>query len=203
MHPNPAYRTTGQAGMRAFATDRAFGTLAVNADPAPLLSHVPFLLTEDYAELHLVRSNPIARLGAVPAVLSVSGPDGYISPDWYGLDDQVPTWNYIAVHLRGRLEPLPSDELPALLDRLSTAMETRLTPKPVWTMAKMPQTARDRMLRQILPFRLRIDDMQGTWKLGQNKPHAARASAAAAVAESFGSELTALSRAMGKAGERR
>lgn len=192
MHPNPTYRATPDAQMRAFASERAFGTLAVNADPAPLLSHIPFVLTGDVAELHLVRSNPIARLGGAPAVLSVTGPDGYISPDWYGLDDQVPTWNYIAVHLRGTLEPLPVGDLPGVLERLSDVMERRLAPKPVWTMDKMDPGARDRMLRQILPFRLRIDRVEGTWKLGQNKPGAARLSAAAEVTTGVGSDLEAL-----------
>lgn len=196
MHPNPIFRATDPATMRRFAAARGFGTLAINADPAPLLSHIPFVLTGDYAELHLLRSNPITRGGGGPAVLSVMGPDGYISPDWYGLEDQVPTWNYIAVHLRGRLEPRDASELPALLERLSTEMETRLLPKPVWTMGKLDPVARDKMLRQIVPLRLWIEDVQGTWKLGQNKPDAARQSAAARVTDGIGSDLTDLAQAM-------
>jgi transcriptional regulator len=35
---------------------------------------------------------------AVPSTLIVNGVDGYISPDWYGIDGQVPTWNYVTVH---------------------------------------------------------------------------------------------------------
>lgn len=196
MHPNPTYRDKSESDMRAFAAERSFGTLAVNADPAPLLSHIPFVLSGESAELHLVRSNPIARLGPVPAVLSVTGPDAYISPDWYGIDDQVPTWNYIAVHLRGRLEPLPPTDLAGVLERLPDTMERRLLPKPVWTMAKMDPQARDRMMRQILPFRLVIEDIQGTWKLGQNKPSNVRHRAADNVETGFGSELSELAAAM-------
>ena len=92
-----------------------FGVLAVGNGEAdvPLLSHVPFIVAEDGAAVHahLVRANPIARLlaaGERPAVLAVSGPDGYVSPDWYGAEpDQVPTWNYVAVHLRGTLRLRP------------------------------------------------------------------------------------------------
>ena len=74
---------------------------------APLLSHLPFIVAEDGAAVHahLVRANPIARLlaaGERPAVLAVSGPDGYVSPDWYGAEpDQVPTWNYVGGALEG------------------------------------------------------------------------------------------------------
>ncbi|MFC2969553.1 FMN-binding negative transcriptional regulator [Acidimangrovimonas pyrenivorans] len=190
MHPNPAFRQTPAADNLAFARSRGFGTLAVNAaatdSAGPLLSHLPFLLSEDgsTAECHLVRSNPIARALATPqpAVLSVTGPEGYISPDWYGLDDQVPTWNYVAVHLRGTLELLPATALRDQLDRLSARFEAELAPKPQWTAAKMPEDLLARMMRQIVPCRLTVTEVQGTWKLAQNKPEAARLAAARAVA---------------------
>lgn len=185
MHPNPAFRQTGPARNIAFARAQGFGTLAMNGDPAPVLAHVPFLLDEagTTAQLHLLRSNPIAQLGAGPAVISVIGPQGYISPDWYGVEDQVPTWNYIAVHLRGHLVPLASEALPDILARLSEHFEARLAPKPVWTMDKMTDGVAARMMRQILPFRFDVEEVQGTWKLGQNKPEAARLSAADHVAD--------------------
>ncbi len=182
MHPNPAFRGAGPDRNIAFARSRAFGVLAVSTQGAPMLSHVPFLLSEDgsVADFHLVRSNPIvrSRSGRSEARIAVSGPDGYVSPDWYGVPDQVPTWNYVAVHLTGRLEPLPDGALAGLLDRQSAFFEDRLTPKPPWNMAKMSQEALDRMLRMIVPFRLHVDDIQGTWKLSQNKPDAVRLAAA-------------------------
>lgn len=194
MHPNPAFRGTAIDKNLAFARERGFGTLALSAvDGAPLLSHVPFLISEagDYADLHLVRSNPMVRVAksAVPARLAVTGPDSYVSPDWYGVVDQVPTWNYVAVHLTGRLEPLSGEALPDLLDRLSAQFEAHLTPKRPWTRDKMSEDAFERMLRMILPFRLHIEDVQGTWKLGQNKPAEVRHSAAEQItANGYGQE---------------
>ena len=103
MHPNPVFRAEDRARHVEFARDRAFGVLALSAEEGPLLSHVPFLLSEDgsMADLHLVRSNPVVRALHEPqrAKIAVQGPDAYISPDWYGVEDQVPTWNYVAVHL--------------------------------------------------------------------------------------------------------
>jgi len=55
--------------------------------------------------------------------------DTGVSPDWCGADDQVPTWNYMAVHLRGVPEPLPEDELRSQVDEISAAHEGRLLPK--------------------------------------------------------------------------
>lgn len=198
MHPNPAFRAEDTARHLSFARARAFGTLAVNATPAPLLSHIPFLLDDTgvTADLHLVRSNPIARLGPTPAVISVTGPDGYVSPDWYGVDDQVPTWNYVAVHLRGRLEPLPHATMRDMLDRQSAHFEDQLRPKAPWRTEKMTPDVLDRMMRQILPFRLHIDEVTGTWKLNQNKDNAVRLAAARQIETGSGSELTALARLM-------
>jgi transcriptional regulator len=121
------------------------------------------------------------------ALLAISGPDAYVSPDWYGphdqVPDQVPTWNYVAVHLRGILEPLPETALRPHVDALSAEHEGRIAGKAPWTSAKMTEGAMPRMMRMILPFRLHISSVDGTWKLNQNKPDAVRARAAAALAK--------------------
>ena len=187
MHPNPAFRQTDLAQNITFAKDRGFGILTVNGELGPLASHIPFRLADDgqSAELHLVRSNPILRLldQPQPALIAVSGPDGYISPDWYGVVDQVPTWNYVAVHLRGQLEVLPHAEMRAHLDLLSEQFETRLAPKTPWRTDKMTPEVLDRMMRAIMPCRLMIADVQGTWKLNQNKEPEARLAAARQIAQ--------------------
>ncbi len=188
MHPNPIYRTRSARVNLDFVRAIGFGQLCVNAEPAPLVSHVPFLLDAPGQEiaLHLVRSNPIVRLLQTPQVarLVVSGAHGYISPDWYGIEDQVPTWNYVAVHLTGQLELRPQEELRSVLEDLSAHFEAQLAPKPVWTLDKMTPEALARMERQIVPIRMRITEIDGTWKLSQNKPDAARIGAARALAGS-------------------
>lgn len=195
MHPNPIYHATPKGEALAFAAERGFGTLIANGDPLPLVAHVPFVLTEGAAELHLMRSNPLARActAPLPARLSVMGADSYISPDWYDLPDQVPTWNYLATHLEGRLEPLPPESLRPHLDRLSAHFESRLAPKPIWQTGKMAPEALDRMMRMILPFRLVVTAVQTTAKFGQNKPTDARLRAAdGAEAAELGSEVATL-----------
>jgi transcriptional regulator len=149
-----------------------------------------------------MRSNPVLRAldGPRPAVLAVSGPDGYVSPDWYGLADQVPTWNYVAVHLRGTLEALDAGALGPMLDRLSAAFEDRLAPKPAWTADKMDPGAMARMMRSIVPLRLIVASVEGTWKLNQNKPAAARLAAAGHVAASATGSATAALAALMRAG---
>ncbi len=184
MHPNPAFRKTPAQDNLDFARTRGFGTLCVNGEHGPVLAHVPFLLAADgaTADLHLARSNALIQNGLpAAAVLAVQGDDAYISPDWYGIADQVPTWNYIAVHLRGTLSPLPPEALEPHLNALSDHFESALLPKPIWTPAKMSDGVMERMMRMILPFRLTIASVDGTRKLNQNKTPQARAGVIAAL----------------------
>ena len=177
MHPNPVHRQATPERNLEFARERGFGVLAVGngeAD-APLLSHIPFIVTDDGAAVHahLVRANPIARLlaaGERPAVLAVNGPDGYVSPDWYGPEpDQVPTWNYVAVHLRGTLRLRSEEALRPHLDALSARFEEELRPKPPWRTSKVSADRLASMMRAIVPVELDVETLDGTWKLNRNK----------------------------------
>ncbi len=197
MHPNPAFRQEPAFTNLGMCQKRGFGMLCVNGDPAPMISHVPFFLDPEgqRAEIHLVRSNPIARAVTqpTPAVIAVSGPDAYVSPDWYEMPDQVPTWNYVAVHLRGVLHPMEAGLMREHLDRLSAQFEPRLAPKRPWTTKKMTNETLERMMRQIMPFRFEVQTVDGTWKLGQNKPDAAREAAAEHLKQSpIGHEVETL-----------
>jgi transcriptional regulator len=190
MHPDPAFRKSSREEDVDFARDRSFGSLSMNGEEGPLLAHIPFQLSPDgnRLEAHLARSNQIARAlrkkGPMAAVLAVSGGDGYISPDWYGVDDQVPTWNYLAVHLRGPLRLLPDSELRGILQRLSASMESRLAPKTPWTMDKMDGDTLTGMMRSIVPIAMDVEVIESTWKMTQNKADDVRERAASALSRS-------------------
>ncbi len=206
MHPNPVFHDADSTKNLGFARERGFGVLAANGPDGPMLSHVPFLLSENgqLAELHLLRSNPIVRAlkEPLPVKIAVSGADSYVSPDWYGVVDQVPTWNYVAVHLTGMLERRPQDELHDLLDRQSAMYEDRLLPKTPWKTAKMTPDVMEKMMRMIVPCRMRVTGVDGTWKLGQNKPAEVRQAAADHVAAyGFGSETAIVAALMMGAGK--
>ena len=205
MHPSPVFRKTSRERNLAFARARGFGMLAVGAgDTGGLsVSHIPFVLAEggNAVHAHLVRANPIARClaeGERPAVLAVAGPDGYISPDWYEAGtEMVPTWNYVAVHLRGVLRLRPEEVLREHLDELAAQFEQRLLPKPPWRTSKVPDRVMEALMRAILPVELAVEAVDGTWKLNQNRPDEARLTAAGHVeAGGFGMETALLAALM-------
>jgi len=183
MHPNTAFRWEDRDAMRALVAELGFGALFCATPDGPRVAQVPVVWLDDATlGLHLARGNGIVRhLDGATALFVAQGPDGYVSPDWYGLDNnQVPTWNYVAVELEGTMRRMEHDALVAQVDQLTAQQESRLDKAP-WTRAKMDPATFDKMTSAIIGFRLEIAAWRGTLKLGQNKPEAARLAAADGV----------------------
>jgi len=180
MHPNRTFHWTDEQEMLDFIAQVSFATICVDG---PAVVHVPVVVAgHDRLRFHTSRSNKVAaKLAGSRAVASLLGPDFYVSPDWYGTPDQVPTWNYLAVEAEGPLRQLDEAELAELLDDLSAAHEARLAPKKPWTREKMSPGRFEAMLKAIVGFEMRIEALRGTRKLGQNKTAEQRAGVADAL----------------------
>jgi transcriptional regulator len=157
--------------MRAFLAEQAFAQITCVAGDRPAAAHAPLSVTRDGAlQFRLARGNPLVdSLAGAPVLVTVVGPHGYISPDWYGTPDQVPTWNYVLVEAAGVARQLDADALRAQIDLLSAAQEALLAPKPAWTSAKMDPRKLALMLRTIVGFSIDQPVLRGVRKLGQNK----------------------------------
>ena len=94
MHPDATFRWEDRDAIRAFVRDVAFGQIFAGTPDGPRIAQVPAVwVDDDTLGIHLSRGNGLARhLDGAAAVFAVLGPEGYISPDWYGLGPaQVPT----------------------------------------------------------------------------------------------------------------
>lgn len=183
MHPNPAFHWSDRAAMRAFIEAVPFGTLFAATPDGPRVAHAPAVwLDDDTLGFHLARGNALTRhLDGLDAVFVANGPDGYVSPDWYGQGhNEVPTWNYVALELEGRARRLDRQALTAQIDQLAAENEARLDKSP-WSRGSMDGTMFSRMLDGIAGFALAVTAWRGTLKLNQNKPDAARIGAADAL----------------------
>ena len=186
MHPNPTFRGEPEESALEFARARSFGVFTISVQGSVLASHIPFVLEGMRVVAHMMRVNPIIQHlqdGPADALLLVSGPDGYVSPDWYGQPQLVPTWNYVAVHLRGELRLLEDTALREVLDRLSEVNEKRLAPKPPWKAEEIDSELLERTLQHIVPIEMSVQSVDSTFKLSQNRSHSARAGVAAVLAE--------------------
>jgi transcriptional regulator len=186
MHPNRKFHIAEREEMAALVEAEGFGTLIVQTEAGLRAVHMPLLLEGERLLFHVSRGNAVhAALsgGGAQALVVVNGPHAYISPDWYGLPDRVPTWNYVAVEMNGRATPLAEEELVRMLDAMSATFEGRLAPKPPWTRNAMAPARFDGLLKAIAGFALEIDEWRGTAKVDQDKPAEVRARIAAALRE--------------------
>lgn len=172
MHPNPAFRTDDHPLMEALIEEIGFGMVFATTPDGPRVAHVPLLWTGDGAlQFHLARGNALAmHLDGMTALTVINGPDGYVSPRWYADPTNVPTWNYVALELEGRVRRMDSDGLLGLLEALSNRHEARITEGEFWKMDKVPESKLKGLLAAIIGFELEVQAWRPTLKLSQNKP---------------------------------
>jgi len=154
----------------AFIRQFPFGTLVTNGSPSPTATHLPFILEEvgDKAVLwsHLAKANPQGQQLAQQRPLVVfTEPHAYISPKHY-TRKSVPTWNYIAVHVYGRITIIEEEE--ALIDLMKKSIAT-FDPEQRKKWAEYPTDYIQKLLRGITAFRIDIEEVQAKEKLSQNR----------------------------------
>lgn len=160
--------------------------LDVNANPlATLVSpseitgcicHIPVAIIEEenerFAIGHVSRDNPVWNTW-IPesgnSFLVFTGPNAYVSPRTYQDAIQVPTWNYVAVHLIGKPVPVHFIDDPAGLHRIMDALIMRFEPEylPVWR--AIDSVSQEKLMRGIVGFRMQIIDVECVEKLSQNR----------------------------------
>jgi transcriptional regulator len=189
MHPAPYHQETDAAKLATHLEAYSFATLCVAGERGPVLVQVPVVLrrlVDGLAlDFHVAKRNAIAPLliDGVRAVALSAGPHAYVSPDWLAGANEVPTWNYVSVEAEGPLSPLDRDGLIALLDDLSRQEEVRLAPKKPWTRDKADPDYIERLVGAIVGARLRVERLEGTTKLSQNKSVEDRAAVIAALGD--------------------
>lgn len=185
MHPRLSFHWQDRDEMAAFVREEGFGQIVAQTEAGLRAVHVPVLLDGEHLRFHVARTNlaHAALLAGGEALFVATGPHAYISPDWYGLPDKVPTWNYVAVELNGPIRPLGREALIEMLDGLSAEFEARLAPKPPWTRIDMDPARFETLLGGITGFEMRIREWRGTRKLGQGLSEETARRVAEAVAE--------------------
>ena len=171
MHPNRKFHIADRDEMIGFVREQGFGIIVAQTEEGLRAVHVPVLLEGDRLRFHVSRGNLIhaALLAGGDALFIANGVHGYVSPDWYGLEDRVPTWNYVAVELDGPVRTMERDELIRFLDDLSDHNEARLAPKPMWKRDKMSEGLFDGLVKAITGFEMQVTGWRGTAKLNQDK----------------------------------
>jgi len=189
----------------------SFGTLVTSTRTGLSASHIPMIIDRGAGPHgtiygHIAKANLQWR-ESVPKAEALAifiGPDAYISPAWYQsttvTGKVVPTWNYIAVQARGSVSFFHEEEkLRGLVEALTKKFEDG-SERP-WKMADAPPEYISQSLRAIVGFQMPIQQIEGKWKLGQNRGEADRKGAIAGLRRRGNEGDSELAREMEKAME--
>ncbi len=180
MYVRPAFDERDPVRLRALITENNFGLLITHGPRGIEASHIPFLLAEPEGFLltaHLAAGNPQCdALDGGEAVAVFSGPHAYVSPGWYAAGPAVPTWDYAAVHVTGRLSLVTDAE------EMGVAMDGMAEGDPHgFRVASLEDKYRARMYAGVRAFRLVPDKVEAQWKMSQNRSATDRRLVAAAL----------------------
>lgn len=154
-------------------------TLVASTSAGPLVDHVPLHFLKQHGSSgllcgHIARGNPLCTNGDLhhEALIIFHGPNAYISPHWYLSKAQngmvVPTWNYVVVHVRGRLKLI---EDPAWLHNHFELLVTQLEAgfDSPWRVQDVPHGFIDILSKAVIGIEIEITKLQGKWKCSQNQ----------------------------------
>jgi transcriptional regulator len=159
--------------IKQFIKANGFGILVTQVENRPWAVHIPLLfdVNEQGKEVltgHIAKANPQWRdFKNNEEVLAIfNGPHAYISSSWYD-HENVPTWNYVAVHVYGKIRLIEGEELMAHLSKLVHKYE-KGRPNPVSVETMSPGYA-DSQIKGLVAFEIEIASMEGKKKLSQNR----------------------------------
>ena len=160
-----------------------FGALVVPVAAELEAVHLPMIVREGAGgivlEGHVALGNPLwkAATAGTAALAIFQGPQAYVHPGWYETKrttgKAVPTWNYVAVHVRGRLS---IERDPAWLrDHVTELTRVNEAERPApWAISDAPDDYIAAMLQAIVGVRLEVGSIEGVWKMIQHHPEANR-----------------------------
>jgi transcriptional regulator len=173
MYTPAHYKNENLEEVQEFIKQNSFGILVNQTNGRPWATHIPLELDkdnngQDILVGHISKANPQWKsFSDKEEVLAIfNGPHSYISSSWYK-EEEVPTWNYIAVHVYGKIKILNDDAVLDSLHKLVDKYEKAST-NPVSIHNLSPKTMKQ--IKGIVGFQITISDVQATFKLSQTRP---------------------------------
>jgi transcriptional regulator len=156
-----------------FIRKNAFATLYTQVNGKPWATHLPLFLEgkpegKFVLHGHLAKANSQwKQLAQAEEVLVVfQGPHAYISSSWY-THENVPTWNYLAVHVYGKARLIEGEEL---MHHLKTLVDQYETGRPNRVQVEtMTPSYLEGQIRALVGFEIEINEVHASAKLSQNR----------------------------------
>ncbi|WBU88699.1 FMN-binding negative transcriptional regulator [Cellulophaga omnivescoria] len=171
MYIPPSYQNNNTEEIKTFVKNNSFGILVNQTNGKPWATHIPLeLQTKNEKDIlvgHIAKANPQwHNFKDNPEVLCIfNGPHSYISSSWYK-DEEVPTWNYIAVHIYGKITIVDKDTaMKGLNDLVNKYEQASECPLHLDNLSKSTLA----QVNGIIAFEIEITDIQATYKLSQTR----------------------------------
>ncbi|MCK6440819.1 MAG: FMN-binding negative transcriptional regulator [Planctomycetes bacterium] len=196
MYTPKHFEWTDTANILAFMRANSFAVVVAHGKEGLEAQHIPLLMDEDNGRFvmhgHVAIASPLCHEKDVLAIFT--GPHAYVSARWYADANMVPTWNYLAVHTRCRLEVIEDAmAVRELFVRLGETFEGTQA-KQWWD--KLDNSRYEQLAKGIKWFRLDVIDLQAKAKLSQNHPLERRKHVIAALREGGDHDQRAIADAM-------
>lgn len=165
------YRMDPDAAVQ-FMKSHPFALLVTVDEHRPIATHIPIEIHEDdgkiYATGHIAYGNMQKTTldNNSDVLLIFQGPHAYISSTWYTVEE-VPTWDYLAVHAYGTGRILTGDELKSDLDMLLNRYESHRENGRLWH--TFDPELLESELKGIVGFRIEITSIEAAAKMSQNR----------------------------------
>ena len=155
-----------------------FASLVTYSKPGIEVNHLPFYLKKNKGKnlllAHIAKANPLWKTvqAGEESLIIFNGPNAYVSPNYYpsklAHGRAVPTWNYVAVHVKGTMKFLHDNESKLTVVEHLTNLHESHQPKP-WSVSDAPSMYIEKMLSAIVGLEIEIISMVGKWKVSQNQ----------------------------------
>ena len=156
----------------AFMREYNFATLVTAENDFPTATHLPFIIEKRDEKIillaHLAKANLHWKQFDKEILVIFQEPHAYISPLLYGEKNNVPTWNYVAVHAYGKAKLFETaEENLAFLAKMVEAFDRDYF-QTDWQ--EISHDYKIKLAAGVVAFEIEVTDLQGKKKLNQNKP---------------------------------
>ncbi|HUJ96496.1 MAG TPA: FMN-binding negative transcriptional regulator [Terriglobales bacterium] len=196
-------RVEDRADMLAFVRANPFAILVSNSEHGPFATHLPILVRESGDQMfvhgHMAKANPHWGLleNGQESLVIFHGPHAYISPSLYEARENVPTWNYAAVHVYGRARLVMETE--HLLEEVRDIIHV-FEPAYFAQWESLTEKFRHGMLKHIVGFEMAARRIEAKFKLSQNRSKVDQASVMASLAQGSDSNVKEIAQMMEQQG---
>ena len=170
MYVPKMFNVTDLDEIHAFIEANSFATLVTTEKGRPIATHLPLEMKKQgedyYLTGHLAYGNRQWRTFETEVLAIFQGPDAYISSSWYE-QEEVPTWNYQAVHVYGQATIIEKKELIEDLTLMLEKYEENREHPVLWE--TLPSELLEKELKGIVGFKIKVNEIQAAYKLSQNR----------------------------------